>query len=239
MDKQEKIQHFGVWIKKSDGNKISRDNYAIIDKKCSTWSPRIADMMKAIYKTPEERQKHYDDAECKIYSDSFCEEWRKKCLANFDLNMAFFHQISKEDFEDKLQKLLKSNKKIRQIFDLDECKGKNGIYIMVLDEYKQAYIGQSQDIRRRIMQHWSNRKPFDRLIFGNANHSVLSIDCFGALDTTRIYVLETTSFNTSEKIAVNKMPPQYRLNRIGGGTVNNTFDFLEVLSEFNSRNFGK
>ena len=85
------------------------------------------------------------------------------------------------------------------------------------------------------MQHWSKRKPFDRLIFGGVNNSVLSIDCFGALDTTRIFVLETTSLDSYEKIAVSKMPPHFKLNRVGGGIPADGFETLEILSEWNKR----
>ena len=227
----ERIQHFGVWIKKSEKNKLTRENYAIIDKKSSTWYSK----RKLLYKTAEERKKYFDDEECKIYSDSFCVEWQKKCLINFDKNIAFFNQISKEPFEEALHKLIKSNKKVRQIFDLNDCKEMCGIYVLVLDEYKQVYIGQAKDIKKRIMQHWSKRKPFDRLIFGGVNNSVLSIDCFGALDTTRIFVLETTSLDSYEKIAVSKMPPHFKLNRVGGGIPADGFETLEVLSEWNKR----
>ena len=73
---QEKIQHFGVLINKTEKNKISREHYAVIDKKSSTWYSK----RKLLYKTAEERQKYYDDEECKIYSDSFCKEWQEKCL---------------------------------------------------------------------------------------------------------------------------------------------------------------
>ena len=231
MANQEKIQHFGVWIKKSEKNKLSRENYAVIDKKNSTWYSKL----KFLYKTIEDRQKYFDDEECRIYSDSFCFEWRKKCLINFDKNIAFFSQISKEEFEKELQKLLHSNKKVKQIFNLNDCKSMCGIYVMVLDEYKQTYIGQAKDIKKRIIQHWNKQKPFDRLIFGGVDKSVLSIDCFGALDTTRIYVLETTLLDSSERFAINKMPSHLRLNRIGGGTINNSFDMLSALNRWNIR----
>ncbi len=235
MSNQEKIQHFGVWIIKSSKNKMSRENYAIIDKKSSTWSPKIGKLRQSYYKTIEERKKDYDDEECKIYSDSFCIEWQKKCLLNFDMNLAFFDQIPRKSFEDALRQLIMSNKRIKQIFDLNDYKEICGIYVLVLDEYKQVYIGQAQDIKKRIMQHWSKKKPFDRLIFGGVNNSVLSIDSFGALDTTRIFILETESLDSSEKFAVRKMPAHFRLNRIGGGIPTNKIDILEALGEWNLR----
>lgn len=231
MSNQERFQHFGVWIKTSERNKLSRENYAIIDKKSSIWMPSTP----ARYSDPETRKKYFEDEECKIYCDSYCNEWREKCLVNFDKNMAFFNNITRESFEEALQRLIKSNKKTKQIFDLNDCKGICGIYVLVLDEYKQVYIGQAQDIKKRIMQHWSKKKPFDRLIFGGVNNSVLSIDCFGALDTTRIFALETKSLDSSERFAVNKMPAHFRLNRIGGGIPSDKLEVLEVLSKWNKR----
>ena len=49
------------------------------------------------------------------------------------------------------------------------------------------YIGISNDIKKRILTHWGSKKDFDRLLFGKKENSVLSIDSFGALDTTRIF----------------------------------------------------
>jgi hypothetical protein len=69
--------------------------------------------------------------------------------------------------------------------------GVQGAYVMVLDRYKQAYIGQAWDIRARIKRHWSGTKQFDRLIFPDKETSVLSIDSFRALDTTRIFAAKT------------------------------------------------
>ena len=69
---QEQIQHFGVWIKKSDKNRINRDTYAIIEKRSSIWTPSLGRERRLRYKTDEERKKFYDDDECKIYSNSFC-----------------------------------------------------------------------------------------------------------------------------------------------------------------------
>lgn len=231
MGNQESIQHFGVRIKKSEKNKLSRENYAIIDKRSSIWTPSTPSR----YSDPEKRRKYFEDEECRVYSDSYCEEHQEKCLINFDKNMEFFKQIPKAEFEVALQKLVGSNKKLKQVFDLNDCKEMRGIYILVLDEYKQIYIGQAVDIKRRIMQHWSKQKQFDRLIFGNVNNSVLSIDSFGALDTTRIYVLETDRLDSFERLVVKNFPAHLKLNRIGGGTISDNLDVLIALSEWNLR----
>jgi len=198
--------HFGVWIKKSDKNRISRDNYAMIDEKS-----------------------------IETYGLSFCEEHQEKCLINFDKNMAYFKQIATEEFEYALQTLIASNKKIRQVFDLNDCNKTSGIYVMVLDEYKQVYIGQSRDIKKRIMTHWSKQKPFDRLLFGKVNDSVLSIDSFGALDTTRVFVLETGDLDACEIRLQKKISSDYKLNRMAGGVPVDRLDLFTKALDRNSR----
>lgn len=203
---RDKIQHFGMSLKQSSKNKICREHYAI-----------------------------YTEKHCETFGQSECKEHQEACLINYDKNMAFFEQISKSEFEKELSDFVDSNKKIKQIFDLNECKKMCGLYILVLDEYKQVYIGQSTDIKRRILNHWSKQKEFFRLLWGTVNNSVLSIDSFGALDTTRIFVLETRTLNSSEQDLVKKIPAHLKLNRIGGGTINSDLDFLMALEEWNLR----
>jgi hypothetical protein len=106
---------------------------------------------------------------------------------------------------------------------------------MVLDNYKQMYIGQSLDIKRRILQHWEAIKQFDRLIYGRVDNSVLSIDCFGALDTTRIFILATNDLDASEKMIINNVQSIYKLNRVGGGVPRGFLDMLGVLANTNHR----
>jgi hypothetical protein len=95
--------------------------------------------------------------------------------------------------------------------------GAEGVYVMVLDRYKQAYIGQAWDIRARIKRHCGGTKQFDRLIFGDINTSVLSIDSFRARDTTRIFAAKTTRGLKMEERLVSAFPPDFLLNRVPGG----------------------
>lgn len=231
MSNLEKIQHFGVSVKKSETNRINRNNYAVIDKKSSIWSPKTP----IRYCYNQAWKKYYEDEECKIYNDAYCARHQEKCLINFDKNMEFFKQISKEEFEVALSNLIDSNKNITKILDLNDCKDLCGVYIMVLDEYKQVYIGQSTDIKKRIMSHWSKQKEFDRLLWGNVQDSVLSIDSFGALDTTRIFVLETEKLDYYESKLQKKIPFCYKLNRIGGGSINDNLNLLIALGQWNHR----
>ena len=49
---------------------------------------------------------------------------------------------------------------------------------MVLDDYKQVYIGIANNIKKRVMNHRSAKKEFGKLIFGSKDNSGLSIDSF-------------------------------------------------------------
>lgn len=99
--------------------------------------------------------------------------------------------------------------------------GKIGAYILVLDDYKQVYIGIStSDVKGRILQHWSKHKEFGRLLNGSVETSIISIDSFGALDTTRIFFKELKWYqdlDEYEKKLVDEFKPEYRLNRVVGG----------------------
>jgi hypothetical protein len=159
----------------------------------------------------------YEDADHRTYSDEFTALWREAALENFDLNKAFFRQLSAREFAEALDGLLTKHKNLRPVTDLTALDGAEGVYVMVLDFYKQAYIGQAVDIRARIKRHWGGTKQFDRLIFGSKQTSVLSIDSFRALDTTRIFAAKTTRGLQLEERLVKAVPPDFLLNRVPGG----------------------
>ena len=116
---------------------------------------------------------------------------------------------------------------------------------MVLDEYKQVYIGTASygtNIKKRIINHWSTKKHFGRLLYGRVENSILSIDSFGALDTTRIFYKKVDS---NEKIFlledkyIKDFKPEYRLNRVAGGI--NSIEYsamrnLKLMSTMQTRN---
>ena len=163
---------------------------------------------------------YYEDAELTILTDEFCRRQREAALENFDLNMAFFAQIRQADFEDALTEMLAKNKRLRPAYDLKTLGEEWGVYVLVLDEYRQAYIRQSSwDMRKRIKKHWNGTKQFDRLLWGGVEESVMSIDSFRALDTTRIFAARTINYDALESRLVKTFPPDYLLNRIGGGAV--------------------
>jgi hypothetical protein len=201
-------KHFGVTVRNTDkGLKLERNKYANINKKRSLGIDPFID------KYPDK----YEDLEGTLYSDEWCKNHYERCMKNFDLNMEFFSTLKKDEFEDTLSKFLKKNKKFISVADLNTYSNKPGYYLMVLDEYKQLYLGSTDNIKRRVMQHWSNTKSFDRLIFGEVENSILSIDSFRAFDTTRLYVYPTSKTFLNEDKLIQQIPPKFLSNRTAGG----------------------
>ena len=220
------MKHFGCTVMASKyGFELSRDKYAIISNKNSL--PKFNSMKDA-----------QADEEGTTYTDEWCKEYRQLILQNYDLNMRFFASLNHDEFQSELEAFLKKNKAFVEVSDLTEYSGVSGYYVMVLDKYCQVYIGTTNNIRRRIQQHWSNSKSFDRLLFPMyaVNKSVLSIDSFRALDTTRIYVCATKKTYVSDNKYINDVSPQYVCNRIGGGMLSGgLLGFLKAGSTIKSR----
>ncbi|MBE6904169.1 MAG: GIY-YIG nuclease family protein [Ruminococcaceae bacterium] len=233
-----KIKHFGIWFDTNSNIKLNRETYAKIDKKVHlTVSPFFIEYYK---NNPNERSKVYENEDCTLYSDSWCTQHKQNCLKNFDLNISFFEKIDNDKFNNALSTLLKRRKNFEQIFDINELDEIEGIYVLVLDNYKQIYIGQSKNMKQRILQHWRKNKEFDRLIFGKIETSVLSIDSFGCLDTTRIFILKTKTLwelDDAEKVLIDSINKKYILNRTAGGIHgNDRFTMLEIEVNKNKRN---
>ena len=59
----------------------------------------------------------------------------------------------------------------------------------------------------------------ERLVFGwnNIFSSIISINSFGALDTTRIFYIKTYKYDEIEAKLVDSFNSKYRLNRVPGG----------------------
>ena len=135
---------------------------------------------------------------------------------NFDLNMEYLKTIDFNEFNEYVNSQCKKHKFV-ECFDLNTLNMITGVYMLVLDKYKQVYIGISDNIKKRILGHWNGRKSLERLIFGDVCSSVLSIDSFGALDTTRIFYIETPSIYKMEEQIVESFDSRYLLNRTAGG----------------------
>ena len=175
-----------------------------------------------------------------IYNDEFIKMNKEAILNNLNLNLKYYTELDSEEFNKNLDKVLKlkKNNGLKKVTDLKEYIGKKGIYIMVLDKYKQIYIGQSKrDVVERIINHWKRKVEFENLLIGKVNESKLSIDTFGMLDTTRIYIedIDPLYYNNSEKIdkreeyLINSIPEQYLINKVGGGL---RLDGIDSLKSF-------
>ena len=130
-----------------------------------------------------------------FYTSTYCTLLKDQALQNFDSNMKRFAALEETEFLTALDHYVKKHH-FSQISDLNSEKFgdpydrnvEGYIYIMVLGQYKQVYIGITRSaLGTRIKQHWHRRKPLDRLVFGSVDTSRISIDSFGALDTTQIF----------------------------------------------------
>lgn len=190
------IVHFGLNFRYSPrGYYLTRENYITVNKKPS-------------FKYVKED-----------YSDTWCKRQSERALQNFDKNMERYAGLCAKEFNTALACFLKKHREFKEVTDLKPYTNKNGYYILVLDHYKQVYIGTSSNITRRIRTHFTKIKEFDRLIFGNVENSTLSVDSFLHYDTTRIFVYVTNKVFISEEKYIKSMPETFLLNRVGGGEV--------------------
>lgn len=181
------IEHLGVRVKDKPSNNINKETYLSANP---------------------EGMKNWNE-------DSYNKQ-RLKAEINYDANMKFYESLDSVEFEKSLKRLC--NKfKLKEIHNLKTVSGIEGVYLLVLDKYKQVYIGVSKDIKKRILSHWQKKKSLERLIFGDVCNSGLSIDSFGTLDTTRVFFKRTTHIYEVEEKITKDMDGCYMLNRTVGG----------------------
>ena len=158
----------------------------------------------------------YTDETGMFYTDEWCQKHRENCLKNFDLSMKFFSLLDKDKFDSEIQSFLRKYRSFKSVTDLNDYDGVSGCYIMVLDEYKQLYVGATYDIKDRIRRHWNQNKSFDRLLFpvNAVEKSVMSIDSFRALDTTRIYVKVCNNCFDIEEKYISSFSNEFLCNRV-------------------------
>ena len=217
------MEHFGVkLIRRGKSFNLIREEFALINTKPSL----------PYFESLAER-KAYSNEQGDTYSETWCAEYRELCLKNFDLNMEYFSKLDKDAFDAALLSFLSKYNQFAEVANLNDFAGVEGFYIMVLDEYKQVYIGKTEDLKKRIMTHWSNTKPFDRTLFPMYawNKSTFSIDFFRALDTTRIYVWKKRMSDGIEAELIKNFPSHFCTNRIGGDITN----ALQAIGTINKR----
>lgn len=206
--------HFGEVVNPGKyGARLTRELYAIPNKK--RYNPVRRELVSdAIW---DREASAFEDEEHRVYTDEWCERQRINALENYDLNMQFFQTLSSETLESMLKRMLTKRKTMREVHTLRDLEGVEGVYVLVLDAYRQAYVGKAQNMRERIRRHWTGTKPFDRLLFGHKHESVIGLDAFRILDTTRIFAYKTSRPYPAEAAVVKSFSPDYLLNRIGGG----------------------
>lgn len=113
------------------------------------------------------------------------------------------YETNKQGFEEWSESYFDDNPIWNYVDDLNEVAGKKGIYALVLDRYKMCYIGQSENIKTRILAHWSKDNWF-----------TTGIDMFRAKDTTRIYYIaaQKKELNVAEYVLIKDVPIKYILN---------------------------
>ena len=202
------MEHFGIkLINRGKSFYLNRDEFALINTKPSL----------PYYETLANKNA-YTDKDGSEYTESWCDEYRQLCLKNYDLNIAYFSKLDESTFDEALRNFLSQYKQFIEVKNLNEFTGIEGYYIMVLGQYKQVYIGKTTDIKKRITQHWSKTRQFDRTLFPMYawDKSCFSIDFFRPLDTTKIYVWKNKTSIGIESELINNFPSQFCTNRIGG-----------------------
>lgn len=202
------MEHFGIKLQnKGKAFRLTREEFALISTK-----PSLP------YFEVLQRNGAYIDNAGRVYAQTWCNHYRELCLKNYDLNMRYFSKLDTKDFENALEIFLLNHSQFEAVSNLCNYAGAEGYYIMVLDEYKQVYIGKSTNIKSRIMAHWTKTMPFDRVLFPmyEWEKSCFSINFFRALDTTRIFIWERKISNQIEAKLINNFPERFCINRIGG-----------------------
>lgn len=194
---------------------MTRETYAVINKRSSLHFPK-----ERWPKLWDAQSENFEDPDHRIYTDEWCDAQQRDALQNFDLNMRYFASLDRSEFDLMVEDKIASRKGMVEVVDLNAWDGKTGLYVMVLDHFKQAYVGVTSSeggIRARVRQHWASSRAFDRLLWGSVDQSILSIDSFRALDTTRIFAARSRNPFALEEELVEVLPAKYLLNRIMGG----------------------
>lgn len=223
------VGHFGERLRpRRFGHRLTREGYAYPTR---SPHPRV--------RREQVNAEHWDgvawayqDQEHTRHSDAYLLVQRDQALVNYDLSMQYFESLEDGEFQDALARVLAADPALEPVSSLPNWHEASGVYVIVLDKYRQFYVGQAFDIRKRIKQHWSSHKPFDRLVFGSLYNSIFPIDAFRALDTTRIYARSTNERFDAEARIEGAADRRFCLNRMMGGEASR---FLLALASASPR----
>lgn len=208
-----RLEHFGEGLNRSKfGFKMTRDMFAY---------PRRAPHQRLLRnEVPDDYWNsvawEYQDEEHTRRSDLYLLVQRDAALVHFDLSMRYFASLDIRSFEKALSHVL-AQADLCPVASLPDWDSASGVYVMVFDEYRQFYVGQAYDIRRRVKDHWIRRKSFDRLLFGDKYASIFPVDEFRPLDNTQLFAMRSDSPFDLESDLVAASDPRFTLNRIDGG----------------------
>jgi len=227
--------HFGERLRASKfGHLMTREMYAYPSR-----SPhsrlRREDMTDSFW---EDVSWAYVDEEHTTLSNAFLLTHRDAALVNFDLSLRYFASLDPGEFELALERVLAAGEGLTPVQSLADWDGVEGVYVMVFDEYRQFYVGQSGDLRKRIKGHWSKRKSFDRVLFGSPYKSILAVDELRALDTSRIYALATATPFDVERRTEAAADRRFCLNRMMGGEPDAAATIAMAVSPRNRAHIG-
>lgn len=209
------IEHFGELLRGTKfGHKMTRRLYAYPNR---STHERLT-QQEVGEELWERTAWAYSDRAHKRHSDAYLLVQRDAALVNFDLSMQYFSSLDTGEFETALDHVLAKGRTFKPVQSLQDWDGVAGAYIMVFDEYRQFYIGQSEDIRKRIKKHWGSRKNFSRLIFGSKYESILPVDELRATDTTRIFAARSRNPHAVEERTEKVADQRFCLNRMAGGS---------------------
>lgn len=168
------------------------------------------------------------------YTEEWCSKQQKDVMENYDLNIEFFNCLDRIEFDAQIDSFKEKYSLFNEITDLNPYMNASGYYVLIVDEYKQLYVGTSITIGKRIRQHWNARKQFDRLLFpmGAIDKSILPFDSFRALDTTRILVYEADEVFDIEDEFIRQFDARFVGNRMAGGVPQG---LLHAISMMKSR----
>lgn len=161
------VRHMGIWINTAlPSSKLSRETYAHISNKSTLYSRCDVRVMQS---TGQGSHIYIDETDGTVrYTDEYCLLHQQRCLQNFDINMQRYQKLDHQSFDQALTKFVRG-RKFKEVHSLEDpiCtthpwEAKPNIvgfvYIIVLDEYKQAYIGiTEQTVQDRILQHWKKK----------------------------------------------------------------------------------
>ena len=174
--------------------------------------------------------------------DEVYELFKTVSLMNYDLNMYYMKEVLyRPRFYQFLDYHFSYKSEFEEVYDLREY-DRPGLYVMVLEEYNQIYVGiTGKSIKKRIQAHWNKDKDLlNQVLGGDFYGSKISIDSYRVYDTTRIFVYRPSLIQNKDDIwkmeeeLIETYPSEYMCNRLCGGSVFDD-DIMETIKNMDER----